>query len=53
MAIICENCKMSWAVRPERELHKDTLKKAFGEFYDAKVKEYKKRIEELTNNATV
>ena len=49
----CENCKMSWSTRPDSALHEETLKKAFGEFYDAKKKEYKKRVKELVANATI
>jgi len=49
----CENCKMNWAIRPDKNLHEATLRETFGEYYDAKIKEYKKRIEELTSHAAV
>ena len=47
----CENCKMSYAFRPDKQMHKKTLMHVYGESFNSKMKEYKKRVEELTQHA--
>ncbi len=47
----CENCRMGYAVRPNN--HDETLKFAYGENYDAVMREYQNRIQELSLEAKI
>ena len=42
----CENCKMSYAFRPDKQIHKKTLMYAFADAFETKMKDYKKYIKD-------
>jgi hypothetical protein len=49
----CENCKIFYAVRPDKKYHEETLKHVYGDNYEAVIKSYQNRIKELVNDAKV